>query len=99
MNQSQRSWLPYINNFKRLPELLEALKGKSIFIAHCEQGNKVLWGDRKVSNPHVLIGPEGDFHLSEIQDIIEMGGVEISLGEARLRTETAGLLVVSKYYL
>jgi 16S rRNA (uracil1498-N3)-methyltransferase len=99
MKQSQRSWLPEINTFQSWPELLHALKGKSIFIAHCEQGNKILWGDRRVKDPHVLIGPEGDFHLSEIQDIIDVGGVEISLGEARLRTETAGLLVVSKYYL
>lgn len=99
MKQSQRSWLPEINTFQSWPELLHALKGKSIFIAHCEQGNKILWGDRRVKDPHVLIGPEGDFHLSEIQDVIDMGGVEISLGQARLRTETAGLLVVSKYYL
>lgn len=99
MKQSQRSWLPEINTYQSWPELLHALKGKSIFIAHCEQGNKVLWGDRMIHDPYVLIGPEGDFHPAEIQDIIDMGGVEISLGEARLRTETAGLLVVSKYYL
>jgi 16S rRNA (uracil1498-N3)-methyltransferase len=99
MKQSQRSWLPEIHAFQSWPEMIQALNGKSIFIAHCEEGNKALWGDRKVSDPHVLIGPEGDFHATEIQDIKDLGGVEISLGDARLRTETAGLLVVSKYYL
>lgn len=99
MKQSQRKWLPYIKVHPTWDATLEVLNGKLIFIAHCEKGDKMIWNPSLESSPHVLIGPEGDFHLSEIQDILNLGGVPISLGEARLRTETAGLLVVSKYYL
>jgi len=99
MKQSQRKWLPYVKVYSRWDSTLEDLKGKQIFIAHCEDGDKVMWSPSIESNPHVLIGPEGDFHQSEIEDILNLSGVPISLGSARLRTETAGLLVVSKYYL
>jgi 16S rRNA (uracil1498-N3)-methyltransferase len=45
-----------------------------------------------------LIGPEGDFTSSEIQTAICSGYVGISLGESRLRVETAGLLVCATVY-
>lgn len=99
MKQSQRKWLPYVKVYPTWDSVMEVLKGESVFIAHCEEGDKMIWNPSVESSPHVLIGPEGDFHVSEIQDVLRLGGVPISLGAARLRTETAGLLVVSKYYL
>jgi hypothetical protein len=47
--------------------------------------------DFKTSNCPILIGPEGDFTLSEIELALQTGYKTISLGENRLRTETAGL--------
>jgi 16S rRNA (uracil1498-N3)-methyltransferase len=40
----------------------------------------------------ILIGPEGDFSEQEIEDALQLGFVPISLGESRLRTETAGVV-------
>ena len=99
MKQSQRKWLPKIKIVEIWDEVLNDLKGKEVFIAHCETSQKKNWLDCEAMVPHVLIGPEGDFSEKEIHDILSLGGVPISLGNARLRTETAGLLVVSKYCL
>jgi 16S rRNA (uracil1498-N3)-methyltransferase len=43
----------------------------------------------------IAIGPEGDFTQDEVKMMISKGGVEISLGESRLRTETAALSAVA----
>ena len=47
----------------------------------------------------VAIGPEGDFTEEEVQLATEGGAVEVSLGTARLRTETAGIAAVHIYQL
>lgn len=47
----------------------------------------------------VLIGPEGDFSISEVDKAIRNGFQPISLGESRLRTETAALVAVHLMYL
>jgi len=43
----------------------------------------------------LLIGPEGDFSPEEVQASCEAGFVPVTLGESRLRTETAGLMAVA----
>ncbi|MEN9334292.1 MAG: hypothetical protein RLY35_1472 [Bacteroidota bacterium] len=98
MKQSQRKWLPELASFENWNDLLKSLAGRSVFIAHCEPSDKTPWSECHGINPHVLIGPEGDFSTKEISDVVQLGGVPISLGNARLRTETAGLVVVSKCY-
>ena len=40
----------------------------------------------------ILIGPEGDFSVEEVDAAISEGFIPVSLGEARLRTETAALV-------
>lgn len=63
------------------------------FIAHCDAGEKAFLsasvepGDSVV----ILIGPEGDFSPGEISEALDTGFTAISLGESRLRTETAAL--------
>lgn len=47
----------------------------------------------------VLIGPEGDFSLEEIRAAADAGFIPISLGESRLRTETAAIVATSAFYL
>ena len=63
------------------------------FIAHCEPGNKAALKDQlKPSGKYlVLIGPEGDFVPKEIADALNFNFKAITLGENRLRTETAAL--------
>ena len=43
------------------------------------------------SSKIILIGPEGDFTEDEIQMAIKKNYVPVSLGDTRLRTETAGI--------
>jgi 16S rRNA (uracil1498-N3)-methyltransferase len=44
------------------------------------------------SSKIILIGPEGDFTKEEIDLALENNYIPVSLGETRLRTETAGLV-------
>lgn len=64
-------------------------------IAHCDEGDKRTI--RQVLKPGqsalVLIGPEGDFTPDEVEQALDQGFLPLSLGESRLRTETAGLAV------
>ena len=93
MKQSQKAVVPHLagmtpfNDFIRLP-----FAGRK-FIAHCEEGEKKLIKQtyRPGENVLVLIGPEGDFSSEEIQSAIHQGFEPISLGNSRLRTETAAL--------
>ena len=43
----------------------------------------------------VLIGPEGDFSPDEVQAATTAGFIPVTLGESRLRTETAGMVAVA----
>ena len=66
-------------------------------IAHCGEGiKKELHKIEKIQSPLlILIGPEGDFSEKEIQIARANSFVEISLGNKRLRTETAGIFACS----
>lgn len=69
------------------------------YIAHCIEGhnmNMLSVGDKN-KECHILIGPEGDFTPEEIKLAQEHGYVFLSLGENRLRVETAALHAVSIY--
>ncbi|MDB4052348.1 RsmE family RNA methyltransferase, partial [Flavobacteriales bacterium] len=46
----------------------------------------------------ILIGPEGDFTPKEIELASSNGFEELSLGESRLRTETAGIVATTLYH-
>ncbi|MEN8788469.1 MAG: RsmE family RNA methyltransferase, partial [Flavobacteriaceae bacterium] len=94
MKQSQRSYLPKLNQAMTLVEFLEQDLPKRRFIAHCQEGEKVdfkrrLEPDKKIL---VLVGPEGDFSDAEIDLAKSKGFIPASLGEYRLRTETAAIL-------
>ena len=47
---------------------------------------------RKSSDVLILIGPEGDFSKEEVQKAMSVGFIPVSLGNSRLRTETAGVV-------
>lgn len=94
MKQSQKATLPQLDgmtDFKKFVAI--PFEGRK-FIAHCEEGEKPLL--KKIYHPGenalILIGPEGDFSPEEIKLAKENGFEAISLGESRLRTETAALV-------
>jgi 16S rRNA (uracil1498-N3)-methyltransferase len=94
MKQSQRAYLPKLNAAFSLHQLLEQTTEKQRFIAHCYEEEKtelqrVYTPD---SNAIVLIGPEGDFTHEEVMEALHYGFSPVSLGDNRLRTETAGIV-------
>lgn len=96
MKQSLKATCPLIEPltpFKRFIEAYAHFPQK--FIAHCDDGipRKLLSHEYVAGSDTVIaIGPEGDFSPEEIRLAIDSGFVPVSLGEARLRTETAALV-------
>jgi 16S rRNA (uracil1498-N3)-methyltransferase len=93
MLQSQQSWLPEL---REPVKILEAIKDENFdqkFIAHCLEEEKNLLKNIVKSNASkiILIGPEGDFTEAEIQVAVQKKYIPVSLGNTRLRTETAGI--------
>ena len=93
IKQSLKAWHPRLNE----PITFDKLVGRPFegqkFIAHCEPGEKP--DLQQLLIPHgnylVLIGPEGDFAPNEIADALSNDFKAITLGQSRLRTETAAL--------
>ncbi len=93
MKQSIKAYHPRLNDVVKLKDFLSADFTGQKFIAHCIPSEKtVLKNVLKLYNSYlVLIGPEGDFNPAEVDMAIKEGFLPISLGESRLRTETAAL--------
>ncbi|MGB5360292.1 16S rRNA (uracil(1498)-N(3))-methyltransferase [Eudoraea sp.] len=94
MKQSLRTYLPKINNPVSYTEFLSQDHKELLFIAHCQEGEKLnlkrcIAADKDIT---ILIGPEGDFSHKEIKEASENNFLPITLGEARLRTETAAIV-------
>ena len=90
MKQSQRSYLPILNPIIGFKEFIQ--NHPNGLIAHCEKTDKkTIENAWSPINCPILIGPEGDFSTDEIQLALTNGYTPITLGENRLRTETAGL--------
>ena len=102
MKQSLKATLPQIDemtDFKRFIE--EPFDGQK-FIAHCmdNQPRHLLSHlVQKGSDVRILIGPEGDFSQDEVSFALQNGYLPISLGDQRLRTETAALVSVHTVHL
>ncbi len=94
MKQSQKATLPTLagmTDFKTF--VTQPFDGRK-FIAHCEEADKKLLKQLYLprENALVMIGPEGDFSPEEIAMALGEGFEPVSLGESRLRTETAALV-------
>ncbi len=93
MKQSLKSRLPVLHELKPLQTLINQSFDAQKFIAWVDDSASDLLINtcKPGSNCLVLIGPEGDFSEAEVKLAIENGFHPISLGPARLRTETAAL--------
>lgn len=100
VKQSLQAFIPKINPLTNLTDILKT-KADNKFIAHCEEGTRkhLKSFDLKNKTSLVLIGPEGDFTADEISLAKTSGFTEISLGENRLRTETAGIYACNVFSL
>jgi 16S rRNA (uracil1498-N3)-methyltransferase len=97
MKQSLKYTLPKLNEPIKFNEFINQNFEGKVCIAHCVKDEKKLL--KEIIKPSdkitILIGPEGDFSLQEIKKAMDKKFNPISLGESRLRTETAGLVAVN----
>lgn len=90
MKQSKRLALPVLNELEDFRSYIAAHPNG--LIAHCIEGKKgSIREDIRLVNCPILIGPEGDFTLDEIDYAFANGYKPVTLGNHRLRTETAAL--------
>jgi 16S rRNA (uracil1498-N3)-methyltransferase len=92
MLQSQQCWLPVLHEPFEFKNSIEMDYEKKL-IAHCLPEQKKPLNDpgMKAGSSIILIGPEGDFTPLEIQKALQHNFIPVTLGNTRLRTETAGI--------
>lgn len=106
MKQSHKALLPQLYTGLDYTQALERAVGGRVLIAHCRDTEALGLPTRVL--PHIpyiygedvsiFIGPEGDFSVQELEQAHSMGAVGITLGESRLRTETAALVALQWWH-
>ncbi len=93
VKQSIKAFHPKLNEAERFSDFILRREQTNKFIAHCIESKKLAIRDHFELNSDylVMIGPEGDFTSGEIDLALKQNFVPVSLGESRLRTETAAL--------
>ncbi|MCF8259023.1 MAG: 16S rRNA (uracil(1498)-N(3))-methyltransferase [Flavobacteriales bacterium] len=94
MKQSQQDWLPALLPFTPFMDFLKQTDGH-LLLAHCRDGEKLPIRSKFANGSWILIGPEGDFTVQEVEAAMQHGATAVSLGNNRLRTETAGIFALS----
>ena len=111
MKQSRRAWLPelrpaldLVTATKELPST--GADGPWKGLAHCPVPEHPDWTRMSLSaampkgrDVLLAIGPEGDFSPPEIEGFARAGFTPVTLGEHRLRTETAALYAVQAFHI
>ena len=99
VKQSRKPWKPIVNEMIPFKDFISMPREGRKFIAHCyeeiEKNDLFDIINKEKENVTILVGPEGDFSIEEVRLAIENGYESISLGQSRLRTETAGLMAVT----
>lgn len=99
VKQSRKPWKPIVNEMIPFKDFISMPREGRKFIAHCyqeiEKHDLFDIINKEKENVTILVGPEGDFSIEEVRLAIENGYESISLGQSRLRTETAGLMAVT----
>lgn len=93
IKQSIKAYHPKLNEAVRFNDLITQNATTQKFIAHCMDGSKVTIKELLIPNSNylIVIGPEGDFTLEEVEAAVNNNFIPVSLGDSRLRTETAAL--------
>lgn len=101
MKQSRKPYKTIINTMTPFNDFIAHAPEGRKYIAHCydEIERNDFFNELQTLNPDekvtVLVGPEGDFSIDEVKLAIDNGFEPISLGNSRLRTETAGMMAVA----
>lgn len=98
--QSLRFHFPVIHDMVKLTDFLKNIDPEHTFVAHCHENLErlELKNIPLLEKLTFLIGPEGDFSEKEIQFLSDSNIKAVSLGNQRLRTETAGIFVAAWNY-
>ncbi|WP_042723248.1 16S rRNA (uracil(1498)-N(3))-methyltransferase [Flavobacterium sp. B17] len=98
--QSLRFHFPVINDSIKIQDFLKIITPENTFVAHCHENLQRIELKQIPKLDHItfLIGPEGDFSEKEIMTLAEHQIKAVSLGNQRLRTETAGIFVAAWNY-
>ena len=96
MKQSLKARLPKLNDITDFAQFVKQPVSGQKFIAHCHEGEKTPLRQalQPAQDALVLIGPEGDFSPDEVALAVAEGFTPVTLGNTRLRTETAALVAV-----
>ncbi len=102
--QSVRFHFPKINDLTKISDFIKNKNPENTFVAHCNENlerielSEIQNSTKNQKQITFLIGPEGDFSEKEIKLLAENGIKAVSLGNQRLRTETAGIFVAAWNY-
>ena len=101
MKQSNQLYLPKLHAATTFKDFVNTHKNEALYIAHCEEQNKTdLYKAIQPKQRYtLLIGPEGDFSLAEIELALQEGYQPVALGNTRLRTETAAIVACHTFVL
>ncbi len=102
MKQSLKCTLPVIDAMTPLRQFLASCSAEQKFIAHCDSTSerKLLAREyRPRTSAAVLIGPEGDFDPAEVDGALKGGWMPVTLGDNRLRTETAAIVACDTFHI
>lgn len=98
MKQSLKTVLPEIPPMTPVRKFIEECEADARFICHCDSESERLILAREITpgvDTAILIGPEGDFSPAEVELALNRGFIPVTLGDNRLRTETAALFAAS----
>lgn len=92
VKQSIKAYHPRLNEIQKFKDFVREAGGQK-FIAHCIDSEKFTLKDKISLNDSytIMIGPEGDFSPTELESAMSRGFIPVTLGNSRLRTETAAL--------
>ncbi len=98
MKQSLRAWLPEVRFLSSISNLVEEYRDCHMLLAHEKHDGTAEVKPEWLNNDRilVLIGPEGGFTDDEVESLTQSGAELVSLGEYRLRAETAAIAFLAR---
>lgn len=105
VKQSRKAWMPAIKGMTDFNTFVKEHAEGCRYIAHCyEEIDKIDFFNDIMQTPKdepccIMIGPEGDFSIDEVRFALDHGFKSVTLGESRLRTETAGIVATEMMQL
>ncbi|MBT8245235.1 MAG: 16S rRNA (uracil(1498)-N(3))-methyltransferase [Winogradskyella sp.] len=94
MKQSLQFYMPKLKPLTPFKDFVKQSFNGQKFIAHCEETDKksLKYQLKPNTDITILVGPEGDFSVKEIEEALENKFIPVTLANTRLRTETAAIV-------